>query len=70
MRDLFVVHDVLSTGDEYAVVPADSAPEAAVAAANKLPTPYLYSDGTPPARKLSVYRAEKVGEFAIHAEEA
>lgn len=67
MTDLFVVLDVLGT--ERTSVFADSPAEAAVAAASELPTPYLHSDGTPPLRKLAVYRAEKVGEFTLTAEE-
>ena len=72
MTDLFVVADTNGFEAEKSgvVVRADSAPEAAVAASAGLPVPYLYSDGTAPPRKLAVYRAEKVGEFNLKAEEA
>lgn len=68
MPDLFVVHDTRGSDDGVCVW-ADSAPEAAVAAVPKIEIPFVFSDGVAPPRRLSVYRAEKVGEFSIHAEE-
>lgn len=71
MPDLFMVHDTNRFDEKEAVcVRADSAPGAAVAGAAMLPIPYFYSDGTAPSRTLAVYRAEKVGEFTLRAEEA
>lgn len=68
--DLFIVHDRMTDlADQAVVVRAPSAPEAVVEAVPHLPVAFRYSDGTAGARKFSVYRAEKVGEFTLAAEE-
>lgn len=64
--DLFIVHDRMTDlADQAVVVRAPSAPEAVP----HLPVAFRYSDGTAGVRKFSVYRAEKVGEFTLAAEE-
>ena len=68
MPDLYVVFDTRGT-DEGVVVWADTPADAAVAANPNIPTPYVFSDGVAPPRRLAVHRAEKVGEFEIRAEE-
>ena len=69
MPDLYVVHDTRTIGRDGVIVIADSPGEAAIAAHPDIPVPYVFSDGATPPRRLAVYRAEKVGEFNLHAEE-
>ena len=71
LTDLYVVHDRLASDpSDFVVVSARSPALAAVEAISRIPVTYRYSDGSVGERAMSVYRAEKVGEFHLRAEEA